>query len=234
MMRKDVVVEADQLTNQQIYQRIYDAISDRRLAPGTKLSEERLARVFHASRTRIREVLLRLSQELVIDLHPNRGAFVATPTPRDLRDVFVVRRALERAVTALLAQRFGGQPLAVMRRHLKSERAAREAGDRTALARLTGEFHIRLAEVTDNRIFSDSLRRLVALSSLAIAQNDVSANAACPEHEHGDILAAIERGDSRRAEKLMLEHLNHVEQGIQPSKPSTGETDFAAIFGTRS
>lgn len=218
------------LTNQEIYERIYAAISERRLAPGTKLSEERLAQAFHASRTRIREVLMRLSQELVIELHTNRGAFVASPTPRDLRDVFAVRRALERAVAAQLSQQFGGQALAVMRSHLKSEQAARETHDRAALARLTGDFHVRLAEITDNRLFSDSLRRLVALTSLAIAQYDVLASSACPEHEHGDIVAAIESGDARRAEKLMLEHLDHVEQGIQPPQEEGGEIDFESIF----
>ena len=62
------------LTNQEIYDRVYDAISERRLAPGTKLNEERLAQAFQASRTRIREVLMRLSQEFVIELLPNRGA----------------------------------------------------------------------------------------------------------------------------------------------------------------
>lgn len=218
------------LTNQEIYERIYAAISERRLAPGTKLSEERLAQAFHASRTRIREVLMRLSQELVIELHPNRGAFVASPTPRDLRDVFAVRRAMERAVAAQLSQQFGGQALAVMRSHLKSEQVARDTNDRAALARLTGDFHVRLAEATDNRHFSDGLRRLVALTSLAIAQYDALASSACPEHEHGDIVAAIESGDARRAEKLMLEHLDHVEQGIQPPREEQNEIDFESIF----
>ena len=51
------------LTNQEIYERIYTAISQRQLLPGTKLSEERLASAFRASRTRIREVLMRLRQE---------------------------------------------------------------------------------------------------------------------------------------------------------------------------
>ena len=219
------------LTNQDIYERIYEAISSRRLAPGTKLSEERLAQAFHASRTRIREVLMRLSQELVIELHTNRGAFVASPTPRDLRDVFAVRRALERGVVTQLCSQFGGQAIAVMRSHLKSEQAAREARDRAALARLTGDFHVRLAEITDNRHFSDNLRRLVALTSLAIAQYDALASSACPDHEHGDIVAAIEAGDVRLAERLMQEHLHHVEQGIQPPSTTAAEIDFESIFG---
>jgi len=218
------------LTNQEIYERIYAAISQRRLAPGTKLSEERLAQTFHASRTRIREVLMRLSQEMVIELYANRGAFVASPTPRDLRDVFAVRRALERAIAAQLSESYAGQAIAVLRNHLQGEARARAAGDTLALARLTGEFHLRLAEITENRLFSDNLRRLVALTSLAIAQYDARASSACPDHEHADIVAAIESGDGRRAEKLMLEHLDHVEQGIQPPAAEPAEIDFAQIF----
>ena len=218
------------LSNQEIYERIYTAISERRLLPGTKLSEERLAQAFHASRTRIREVLNRLSQELVIELLVNRGAFVASPTPRDLRDVFAVRRALERAVAAQLSGQFAGQPITVLRGHLQSEEQARQTGDRAALARLTGEFHVRLAELTENRLFSVNLRRLVALTSLAIAQYDVLASSACPDHEHADIVAAIESGDGRRAEKLMLDHLDHVERGIQPPAAEPAEIDFEQIF----
>lgn len=218
------------LTNQEIYERIYTAISERRLLPGTKLSEERLAQAFHTSRSRIREVLNRLSQELVIELHLNRGAFVASPTPRDLRDVFAVRRALERAIAAQLSAQYGGQTIVALRRHLDGEERARVAGDRAALARLTGEFHVRLAEITENRLFSDNLRRLVALTSLAIAQYDALASSACPDHEHSDIVAAIEAGDARRAERLMLEHLEHVEQGIQPPAAATTEIEFEKIF----
>lgn len=218
------------LTSQEIYERIYSAISQRRLLPGTKLSEERLAQAFHASRTRIREVLMRLSQELVIDLQPNRGAFVASPTPRDLRDVFAMRRAVERAIVAQLTTQHAGQKIATLQGHLQGEERARSAGDRAALARLTGEFHVRLAEITENRLFSDNLRRLVALTSLAIAQYDALASSACPDHEHTDIVAAIEAGDVRRAERLMLDHLDHVEQGIQPPTPESSAIDFERIF----
>ncbi len=88
------------LTHQDIYERVYQAISARKLMPGTKLSEEKLAAAFHVSRTRIREVLFRLSQELIVALQPNRGAFIASPTKADMRNVFQVRQALEPAAAA--------------------------------------------------------------------------------------------------------------------------------------
>jgi DNA-binding GntR family transcriptional regulator len=219
-----------QLTNQEIYERVYSAISERRLAPGTKLSEERLAQTFQVSRPRIREVLSRLSQELLVELRLNRGAYVASPTSRDLRDIFEMRRALERAIAAQISAAPDAQALAVLRRHLESEERARQTGDRAMLARLTGEFHVRLAEITDNRMFADSLRRLVTLTSLVISQNDALASSACPQHEHSDIVAAIEAGDARRCERLMTEHLHHVEQGIELPSGSAPELDFKQIF----
>ena len=218
------------LTNQEIYERIYSAISERRLLPGTKLSEERLAQTFRTHRSRVREVLMRLSQEMVIELRANRGAFVACPTPRDLHDVFDMRRALERAIVVQLTERYGGQPVAALRSHVASEDEARASGDRASLARLTGEFHVRLALITENRMFSDTLRQLSALTSLAIAQYDAQATCACPPHDHAQLVAAIEQGDAKRAERLMLAHLDHVEQGIQQPASEPDELDFEQIF----
>lgn len=218
------------LSHQEIYERIYAAISQRRLLPGTKLSEEKLAQAFHTNRSRIREVLTRLSQELVVELRLNRGAFVACPTPRDLRDVFDMRRALERAIIAQLTAQYGGQAVVALRSHVQQEDRARAQGDRPELARLTGEFHVRLAAITENRMYADTLRRLSALTGLAIAQYDAHASSACPAHEHAQLVQAIEAGDVRRAEKLMLEHLDHVERGIQQPASGPPELDFEAIF----
>ena len=221
------------LSNQEIYERIYSAISERRLLPGTKLNEERLAEAFQSGRARIREVLARLSQEMLVELHANRGAFVASPSPRDLRDVFEMRRALERAIVAQLTTQFGGQPVVVLRNHIDDEDRARAAGDRATLARLTGDFHVRMALITENKMFGDNLRRLATLTSLAISQYDSLATSACPPDEHAKLVEAIESGDVRRAERLMLEHLDHVERGIQ--QPATQEElDFKTIFGVMS
>jgi DNA-binding GntR family transcriptional regulator len=218
------------LSNQDIYDRIYAAISERRLLPGTKLSEEKLALAFHASRTRIREVLLRLSQELIVEIHPNRGAFVATPRQEDISQVFAVRRALERAISAELSEVKSATTVTALRKHLELEAAARAANDHVVLARLTGEFHVLLAESTGNRLYSENLRRLVALTGLIIAQYADDSNSSCPDDEHSQIVQAIENGDHQEAERLMLEHLTHVQSGIHPSTVSE-EVDFAQIFG---
>src|SRR5574337_826615 len=76
---------ADSADAEAIYRRILAAIIEHRLAPGRKLVEERLAAIFGASRAMIRQVLTRLSHEMVVTLIPNRGAFVAEPTVEEDR-----------------------------------------------------------------------------------------------------------------------------------------------------
>ncbi|MCY7317426.1 MAG: GntR family transcriptional regulator, partial [Ramlibacter sp.] len=85
-------------TVDEIYERVYVAILEHRLQPATKLGEERLADIFGASRARIRDVLARLAHEQIVELYPQRGAYVAKPTIEQARDVFEARRLIEPAV----------------------------------------------------------------------------------------------------------------------------------------
>ncbi|EPN68539.1 GntR family transcriptional regulator, partial [Pseudomonas syringae pv. actinidiae ICMP 19101] len=74
-----------------VYEHIFDAILEQRLAPGTKLSEEALGEIFGVSRTIIRRALSRLGHEGVVLLRPNRGAVVASPSVEEARQVFFAR-----------------------------------------------------------------------------------------------------------------------------------------------
>jgi DNA-binding GntR family transcriptional regulator len=61
------------------------AIAARQLPPGTRLREEALSRVYSVSRTKIRAALLILSKDKLIDMIPDKGAFVSQPTEREAR-----------------------------------------------------------------------------------------------------------------------------------------------------
>ena len=73
----------------QIYERIYTAIIEQALRPGSKLGEEALCGIFGVSRTLVRRVLHRLAGEHVVELLPNRGAFVARPSIAEARDASI-------------------------------------------------------------------------------------------------------------------------------------------------
>ena len=87
-----------------IYQEMLDAILDRRLEPGMKLVEEDLAKTFGVSRARIRATFLQLAHDKLINLVPNRGAFVAEPTIDEAIEVFSARRMIEDGVARKVAE----------------------------------------------------------------------------------------------------------------------------------
>lgn len=213
--------------------RIMQAIFERRLPPGEKLTEDRLAELFGVSRTVVRQALARLAQDGIVEHHPNRGAYVAAPTRADARHVLAARAVVEPEIAAEAACTCDAHALARLRGHMGLEDAARKAGDRATLVRLTGEFHVTLAEAAGNPVFVRLLNELQALSSLAILLYAKGEHAACPPHEHEDIVAAIERGDGIEASRLMREHIAHVAQEMDLTEPAERPSGLAQALGIK-
>nr|WP_145545029.1 GntR family transcriptional regulator [Variovorax boronicumulans] len=219
-----------------IYERIYEAVVEHRLLPGTKLSEERVAELFSVSRTQVRGVLQRLAVEQLVTLIPNRGAFVTTPSAEEAHDVLEVRRTLEPAVVQRLIARIaaGKAPTAVkqLRALVKREQQAHANGDRRAAVRLSGEFHVLLAQLSGSAIMTRMLRELTPLTCLAILTFEAPTGTACPNDEHTVLLDAIEAGDSAQAMAIMDEHLHHIEKSLNLDAEAAPEIDLAeALLG---
>jgi DNA-binding GntR family transcriptional regulator len=213
----------------EIYERIYTAILEHRLHPGTKLGEERMAEIFGVSRARIREVLARLAHEQIVELFPQRGAFVAKPTTEQARDVFEARRLIEPAILRRLVDTLSPEKIQRLRQHVELEADARRRGDKRAVIRLSGEFHTLLAELGGNSSLARSMRELCMLTCLTIFLYDAPTAQSCRDDEHQSIIDAVAKRDRARAEKIMLEHLDHIEGSLQLDQ-SNGEVDLEAIF----
>ena len=213
----------------EIYERIYAAIAEHRLHPGTKLVEERLADIFGASRARIREVLARMAHEQIVELIPQRGAYVAKPTIEQAMHVFEARRLIEPAVLRRLIENMTPERTARLRQHHALEQDARRRDDKRAIVRLSGEFHVLLAEQAGNTALARHMRELAALTCLIIVLYDAPTASTCLADEHADIVDAIARRDAARAESLMLEHLAHIEGSLR-LEPAADEVDLEAIF----
>ena len=215
----------------EIYDKIYIAILEHRLLPGTKLVEERLAKIFGASRARIRDVLSRLAHEQIVELFPQRGAFVAKPSIEQALDVFEARRLIEPAVLRRLIDALTPERLARLRQHHGLEQDARRRDDQRAIVRLSGEFHTLLAELAGNSALTRQMRELSTLTCLIIVLYDAPTASSCLADEHSEIIEAIAKRNANRAEALMLDHLEHIESSLK-LEPATTEGDLEAIFGT--
>jgi DNA-binding GntR family transcriptional regulator len=223
--RKAVAADAEA-----IYRRILGAIIEHRLAPGRKLVEERLAAVFGASRAMIRQVLTRLAHEMVVTLVPNRGAFVAEPTVEEAREVFEARRLIEPALARRLALAATPAHLSRLRQLVAAEERARTARDRQQVIKLSGEFHLEIAEMAGNAILARQMRELTLLTCLIIILYDSPLGRACPDDEHRQLLDAFTQRDEARAAVLMLHHLDHVEKSLDIGLAVTDDDDLERIF----
>ncbi|MBB3541450.1 MULTISPECIES: GntR family transcriptional regulator [unclassified Rhizobium] len=202
---------------QQIRDAIRDAIVERRLSPGTKLSESDVGNLFNVSRTLARAALQALSYEGLVSVEKNRGAFVAYPSPDEARQIFAARRLVEPGILREAAARITPSQIQHLKQLLIAEgRLMSERGQmaRRAEIKASGDFHLTLAAISGNAIMQRFMDELVARSSLVIALYGQSTISSCGHSEHGDIVAAIERNDLDEACRLMLHHIAHIEADL--------------------
>jgi len=191
------------------------AIAEHRLPPGTRLREEALARVYDVSRTKVRAALLMLSKDRLIDIVPDKGAFVAKPSAEEARNVFAVRRVLEAEMVRELIQKATPADFRRLKAHLVGEKAALQSGDPKTRTRLLGDFHVVLAEVAGNTVMLDIIKDLVARSSLIAMLYHSSNDPHCSSDEHADFLRLCRKGDAEAAVKSMNDHLERIEASLE-------------------
>jgi DNA-binding GntR family transcriptional regulator len=226
---KAVPTKRRQHSTEEIAEKISLAILEHRLAPGTKLGEDRLAAIFGANRPKIREVLARLAHEQVVELIPQRGAFVAKPTVEQAHDVFEARRLIEPGIVRRLIENLDAQKLQRLQQHLKQEEDARQRQDARAIVRLSGEFHVLLADLAGNVALTRIMRELSTLTCLIISLYDAPTATSCRADEHEELVAAIKRADAKHAVSLMLHHLDHIQQSLNLDLAAE-EADLESIF----
>lgn len=212
-----------------IADKLYLAILEHRIPPGTKLAEERLAAIFSVNRARVREALARLGHDRVVDIIPHQGAHVAKPTADDARDVFEARRLIEPFIVRKLSEGLTQEKTGRLRRHLDAEKAAREQEDKPKIIRLSGEFHILLAELADNAALLRTTRELAIQTCLTISLYSASTVLSCRADEHEDIANCIIGGDAEKAVSHILEHFDHIESSLALNDASL-DVDLESLF----
>ncbi len=195
---------------------IATAIVEKRLPPGTWLREEALGRVYSVSRTKVRAALLMLSKDKLIEMIPDKGAFVSQPSVEEAREVFAVRRILESEVVRLFIAGARARDYQALEQHIKFERTAlRQSTMGTVREKLLGDFHVTLAEATGNRTLAELVRELVARSSLIAMLYHSSNDPHCSSDEHAEFLRLCRKGDVEAAVKSMTEHLERIEASLE-------------------
>ncbi|MDP3227217.1 MAG: GntR family transcriptional regulator [Acidovorax sp.] len=227
-----------QISDNDMYDRMVSAILDHRLPPGTKLVEDKLAAAFGVSRTRVRPVLVRLANEQVVTLTPNRGASIAQPSPQEALEVFEARRLLEPRLVELFVANATDAHITALRTCIDDEEAARASGDMRRAIRLSGDFHLHIAHAAGHQTLGRILRELVSRTSLILMTYSPSharereEATACGCREHRALIDAIRLRDAREAARLMLAHLARIETQLEFTPPAADAPDLVQLLGT--
>jgi DNA-binding GntR family transcriptional regulator len=194
-----------------VFRAIHEAVLGHRLAPGTKLKELELAELFGVTRAVVRKVLARLAHLQLVQLRPNRGAVVASPSVEEGIELFGARAAIEAALAERATARITRDQLRELRSVVKQEHDAYRRGDEAEGHRRSVEFHRLLAGVAGNGVLAAFLDQLIARTPLVVLAHPAGANGnTCSIDEHGAILDALAAGDEARAARAMREHLDAV------------------------
>lgn len=206
---------ADVPPTERIVRAVTQAIAERRLMPGTKLTEAKLCDIFDVSRTLVRQALNQLSRDHLVTLLPDRGAFVAEPTIEEAQQVFEVRTLLETMIVRELSKTITPSQIKQLKSHLAAERKALRGKNIAERTRLLGDFHVALANMQGNQVLCEMLSDLLLRSSLIALMYQSSQSAEESHAEHDLLVKALENRDTAGATRLMKQHLHHVERNLK-------------------
>jgi DNA-binding GntR family transcriptional regulator len=204
------------------------------IRPGEIHSASGMAARLGTSNAPVREAMLTLVNQGVLEVVPNRGFRVTPVTDKDLDEVYQLRRMLEVPAVEELARRGPTAELEALRQHAHACTRAAEEGDMTVFLEADRDFHLSMLTMLGNgRLVQlvEMLRdqtRLYGLHTLAAEGRLVSTSL-----EHFDLLDAVLSGDPAAAGRQMIRHLKHVRgdwaahRDAGPSAPA----EFPAVPG---
>lgn len=207
-----------------IYAELRGELVSMRRRPGEAISEADIALTYGVSRTPVREAILKLSDEGLIDVFPQSGIFVSRIPLAALPEAIIIRKALEETTARLAAERATASQILQLRSIVERQREADEAGDRVAFHQADELFHATIADVARHpgiwtliqhvKVHVDRYRQL----TLPVAGRMTQVIA-----EHEPILAAIETHDPQRAGIAMERHLDRLLRDISETQHTNPE-----------
>jgi GntR family transcriptional regulator, rspAB operon transcriptional repressor len=207
-----------------IYSELRDELVSLQRRPGEVISEVEIAVSYGLSRTPVREAILKLADEGLIDIFPQSGIFVSRIPLAALPEAIIIRKALEETTARMAAERATPSQIMNLRSIVQRQREADAAGDREGFHQADEAFHAGIADIAGYpgiwrlilqvKVHVDRYRRL----TLPVAGRMTQVIA-----EHGPILAAIEAHNPAAARVAMEKHLAQLLHDISATQHTNPE-----------
>lgn len=207
VMRKGGPKERSSQT-ERAYREIRQRILDNVMTPDSQYLEEELARALEMSRTPVREALIRLSEERLVEVRPRHGARVLPVSVDDMREIYELLTELESLAARRVAERgLDADEIALLETAVSDMDAALRLDDLDAWAKADDRFHSALVMLSGNtrlvqivRTFSDQVHR-ARMQTLRLRPKPTASN-----RDHAAVVAAIKRRDGATAASVHQRH----------------------------
>lgn len=192
--------------------------------PGAPIIETEIARSYGVSRTPVREAILRLSDEGLVEIFPQSGIFVSRIPLAALPEAIIVRRSLEETTTRMATERASASQILGLHAILERQREAEKADDREAFHQADEAFHAAIAEIAGHPgIWKLILQVKVHVDRfrwLTLPQRGRMAEVIA---EHEAVMAAMEARDPAAAGAAMTRHLERLLADIAATQHNNPE-----------
>jgi GntR family transcriptional regulator, rspAB operon transcriptional repressor len=198
-----------------IYLALRDDIVAMRMKPGEPINEKRLALDHGVSRTPVREALLRLAGEHLVDIFPQSGTFVARIPIVALPEAILIRKALEVMTAREAARNAGPERIAALRQSIERLRTLTRKGDRPRFHAADDAFHAAIAEAAGHPGVWRLVQQVkVQVDRYRLLTLPVPGRMARVVEEHAAVVEAIATHDEARASDTMASHLDGLSASI--------------------
>ena len=202
-----MVFQQKKTKKDQVIEMLREAVLSGELEPGEKLQQDKLAERFSVSSTPVREALRQLEAEGLVNHHPGRGVRVAEVDLRDVREIYLIRGALEALATRLAVPYLNNtyiQRLEALQVQMETVIANRQL---KKLRKLNYEFHMQIYRVADMPQLFQIIQNLwtkFPWDTLHVLPD----RALDASEEHDRLIRAIVDGNAKLAGQLMQEHID--------------------------
>ena len=203
-----------------VFHRLREDILSGKYREGDELKEVAIGEELGVSRTPVREAFRQLELEGLIQIIPNKGAYVTGITEKDVKDIYMIRSLLEGLCARWACEHITDEQMEEMEENIYLSKFHADKGHLEQLAELDNRFHEILYEACNSKMLEHQLRDFheyvlrVRKKTLANANRGPKSN-----EEHEMLMEAIRAKDANKAEKLANMHMinayeNMVKNGL--------------------
>lgn len=196
-----------------VYQRIREAILERRFKPGERLSIPDLAAQFDVSQMPVRQAVERLQDDGLVEVRPRSGTYVAEAEERDIAETFDIRRALESLAAQTAVVNVTDRDVEELEELLEGMERLGRAGYSNSAGhdRLNTEFHRNIVALSGNQKLSemyDELNAHLKIARVHLSSTDWATRVDREQTEHREILNALESRDAQKLADALGRHID--------------------------